>query len=219
MSKRPQDYVNLAALAINIAQRWANNYPNYTVKFANFVDFTIEAQNFQLKVIENATHDIRKKANTLVLQAVNKEIVDSIKVLRKYIKAEYPTEKDLSAILASFGLEKNLTGMYNLPNDNDRRQQCLNLLVTKMSEPNNFVANKPVGLQVWQLLRERHANAWNESKNIKSQKTSLSRETRAYALSVDEVLRKLYAQIKIDFPKHEVAKILREFGFLSEIYK
>ena len=122
---------------------------------------------------------------------------------------------------ANFGMEtKTNTNVYTFVADNDRRKQRISMLVAELAKPSNAaLAAKTYGLTYWQDLQSRHTAAWEESKTLKSDKATLSRETKAYFDSVNETLRKLHAQIKIDFPKADFKKVIREFGFLSEVYQ
>ena len=218
-SNRPQDIINLAELGILVAKNWLQRYPTYTIKFAVIADLDTKANAFKAKALDNTVKDSDKKNNTLALKTVNKEIINGIKILKKYIKAEYPLEKDLSGYYAAYGLELIGKGGYNLIADNDRRSQRIDILLAEMSKPNNVLANKAYGLVFWQDLKNRHTTEWALSKALKGDKTSLSRETQTLMKEVDEILKKLHASIKIDFPKTDVKKILREFGFLNEVYK
>lgn len=219
MSDRPKDYVNLSELAINVAQAWKNNHSDYLVKFTNFTELAAESLAFRQKAELNATYDIVKKKNTEDLRVVNKEINAALGFLRKYLRAEYPEQKDMGSFYSQYGLERGLKGIYDLPSDNDRRRQRISILIAKLGESDNPFTNKQFGLAYWQGLKNRHSIAWEESRVMKANKSILSREVSFYKISINEKLKKLYAQIKIDFPKADTPKVLREFGFLGEIYK
>ena len=139
--------------------------------------------------------------------------------MRKYIQAEYPTIKDFSPYYREYGLEPNKKNTYEFQKDNDRRQQRLSVLIAKMGEAGNIFATKPYGKSYWQELQTRHAAEWEKSRSLKAGKSALSREVKGKFDELKEILRILQAQIKIDFPKSEVSKVLREFGFLGEVYK
>lgn len=218
-NNRPQDFVNLAELGIIVAKSWENNYPTYLVKFSSFSLLATTSASFKTKSVENASHDMNKSNNSKMLKNVNAEIDAAVKSLRKYIQAENPNEKDFSKLYIAYGLESNKQGTYGLIKDNDRRRQRITLLIAKLSEPGNIIASQTYGLLFWQNLQERHNIEWDKSKTMKTHKATLSHETRTLFNEVNEILRKLKAQIKIDFPKTEHSKVLREFGFLGEVYK
>lgn len=218
-NSRPSDYVNLAELGIIVAQSWQNNYSDYTIKFVTPSELLNLSVLFKTKAVENTQQDVYKKQNTTALRTVNKEIDTAIKMLRRYLKAEYVTEKNLSTHYAQYGLELDKGNSFSIVSDNDRRRQRMSILIAKLSEPNNPIAAKQFGLSHWIQLQAQHNTAWDDSKNMKTRKTTLSRETQKYAAEVKELLRKLQAQIKIDFPKTDHPKVLREFGFLNEVYK
>jgi hypothetical protein len=218
-TKRPSDYVNSAALCVNVALNWRTRFSTYEVKFANFTDFETEANAFKAKALVNASQDSTNSNAVALLKTTNKTINESVKVLRKYIVAEYPLLKNVNTHLLNYGLETNSRGTYEIPSDNDRRVQRITILVNKMSEPNNPFAQKDFGLTHWQQLQTDQKTAWETSLEGKGDKTTHSRETKAYFDTLNEVLRKLSLQIKIDFPKADHKKIMREFGFLNETYK
>ena len=95
-NSRPSDYVNLAELGIIVAQSWQNNYSAYTIKFVTPSELLNLSVLFKTKAVENTQQDVYKKQNTTALRTVNKEIDTAIKMLRRYLKAEYVTEKNLS---------------------------------------------------------------------------------------------------------------------------
>jgi hypothetical protein len=218
-SKRPSDYVNLAELGRSVAQGWQNNYPDYTTKFTTYSELSTLANLLRSKAELNTQQDTFKKGNTAELKLVNKDIEEAIKMLRRYLKAESPDNSQLNTQYAMYGLEANSKGIYSLIQDNDRRYQRMFVLIAKLSEPNNIIAGKSFGLAHWQQLQARHSKAWEDSKNMKKQKATLSRETKGYLLQLKELLSKFQAQLKIDFPKADRAKVMREFGFLNEVYK
>jgi hypothetical protein len=118
-----------------------------------------------------------------------------------------------------YGLERVGKAGYRIPVDNDRRMQRIQILVAKISEVNDPIANKPQGRSFWLELSSKHSVLWAESKKMNSDKTTLSRETKAYHTQMKSVLNKIYTQLKLDFAKEELAQIRREFGFLNEYYK
>jgi hypothetical protein len=134
-NSRPSDYVNLAELGIIVAQSWQNNYSDYTIKFVTPSDLLNLSVLFKTKAVENTQHDVYKKQNTTALRTVNKEIDNAIKMLRRYLKAEYVTEKNLSTHYAQYGLELNASNSFTIVSDNDRRRQRMSILIAKLSEP------------------------------------------------------------------------------------
>ena len=105
------------------------------------------------------------------------------------------------------------------PADNDRLLQRLSMLLAKLQEPGNPIANRNQGLLYWQDLINRHAIEWQLSKNMKSQKSQLAQECRDMHQEVGDKLSKLFRQIAIDNDKDQVASVRRSFGFLNETYK
>ena len=117
-NSRPSDYVNLAELGIIVAQSWQNNYSAYTIKFVTPSELLNLSVLFKTKAVENTQQDVYKKQNTTALRTVNKEIDTAIKMLRRYLKAEYVTEKNLSTHYAQYGLELDKGNSFSIVSNN-----------------------------------------------------------------------------------------------------
>ncbi len=218
-SRTPQDYTNLAELGLTVSRSWTSNHADYTTKVTEQGALLTLSNDLKSKAVQNTQYDNEKRHNTVALQNVNQEIEEAIKILRRYIQAEFPTIKDFSALYRDYGLEPNTKNTFTFPKDNDRRHQRLTVLLSKMNEAGNIFATKPYGLTYWTELSTRHITEWEKSRSLKSGKSALSREVKSKFDELKEILRLLQAQIKIDFPRTETSKVLREFGFLGEIYK
>jgi hypothetical protein len=217
MASNPGDYLNRAALARNVAKKWGEVFPNYTVRFCTQANLLVLADNFYAKALANSEHDGNKKQNSDALRMINKKITQSIARLKEYIRDEYG--EDAAANYALYGLEKGKGTNYTFPTDNDRRAQRLIILLQKMGEANNPLASKKQGLAYWTETISSHSTLWEASKSMKSTKSELSQACKAYHKEVGDLLAKLHKQISIDFDKSEVATTRRSFGFLTETYK
>jgi hypothetical protein len=216
MANRPTDFTNRAQLIMTVKSNWLQFYPNYNVNFTTQADFALLAQNFYDKATQNANQDTLKKDNTANLKTLNAEIKKSSVRLKEYIRDAY--EVNLEAMYAAYGLEKIGTN-HTFPADNDRLLQCLSVLLLKLQEPNNPLADRKLGLTYWEDIITRHATAWTLSKNMKSTKAQLSQECRDLHKEVGDKLSKLFRQIAIDNDRSQVASVRRTFGFLNEVYK
>lgn len=214
----PKEYINLAALGINVANKWAQNHPNYKINFTNYQDLGILAEKLKDASIVNSNEDSVKKDNTLELSKINKEINEAVKVLRNYIKGEHPEETDFKRYYISHGLETNKARSYILPADNDRRQQRLIILVKELSNSRAGYVNSRFGLQFWADAQAKHAKSWEHSKAIKSNKSGLSQQTKSLFAQLYSILQRLQTQIRLDFDKKEQPAVYRTFGFLNEVY-
>ena len=217
MIKQPQDYINRASLGVNVATNWANFYPNYTVNFCTQASFSQLFQDFMQKAQANTQQDILKKTNTANLKAVNNQINKSLVRLKEYIRDSYNT--NIEEEYQAYGLEKMGKGNFSFPTDNDRRMQRLFILQQKLNEPNNPVANRAQGLTYWNDIITKHTDEWQTSKNLKSGKSQLSSECKAYHKQAGEWLMKFNRQLSIDFDKIQLANVRRTFGFLNETYQ
>lgn len=213
-SKIPQDYANLASFAIIVAQSWKANHANYSVKFIDYQTLSDKSEAFRQQAVSNATFDAVRKTNTEALKATNAKIDNAIKILRRYIQGEFATLTDFSAQYSAYGLEaKANSPTYYLPTDNDRRQQQLNILVSKLELASNPFRNKEYGYEYFKALKEEHARHWGNTKTLTVNKSVSSHATRTAFTELKTWLQKLQAQIKIDFAKSEQAEVLKEFGF------
>ena len=217
MASKPTDYVNRAALGVNLAKNWLLSYPNYTVSFVTQADMEALSNDFSAKAIENSLQDSLKQTNSVALKNANTEISKAVTRLKAYIKDEY--EVNLETHYAAYGLEKDGNNNYIIPTDNDRREQRLTILLQKLSEPNNPIATRKVGLAFWTDVIAQQKAAWNDSKAMKSRKAQLAEECRTMHVQSGEWISKLYKSIAIDFEKSKVASTRRAFGFLNETYK
>lgn len=216
MTNRPTDYINRAALAVNVATKWGSSYPTYNVNFTTQTNFLTKAQALQAKSTQNATHDAVKKDNTNALKEVRKQIRANTTRLKNYIKDEY--EENADAMYSAYGLEK-IKNNFIFPTDGDRLSQRLSMLLVKLQEPNNPIANRKQGLTYWQNLITEHDTLWAASKNMKMDKSNLVIECRDLHKEIGDILSRLYRQIALDYPRDQVALIRRNFGYLNETYK
>lgn len=219
MAAQPNDYTNLAELTVRVATNWRNKFPNYKVNFIEQSTLEADAIALKTKALANSTQTSTKKSNTEELRKVNAEVKEATMILKKYIAAENPKEKNLGTIFSAYGLEKIGITFYGISVDNDKRAQRISILIAKMEESNDPYANKEFGLAYWQNLQARHIAAWENSKNIKSDKSTLVRETKELFAKCKKNLNFLYKQVAIDFDGQNIASIRREFGFLNEVYK
>lgn len=217
MASNPGDYLNRAALARNVAKKWGEVHPGYTVRFCTQANLLALADSFYAKALANTEHDGNKKQNSDELRAVNKKITQSVARLKEYIRDEYGVNAEANYVL--YGLEKTRNKTYTLPTDNDKRAQRLILLLQKLNEFHNPLAAKHQGLAYWEELKSSHSVAWEASKNMKGTKAELSQSCKAFHKEVGDLLTKLYKQIAIDFEKLDIATTRRSFGFLTETYK
>jgi hypothetical protein len=216
MTTRPTDYINRSQLAVTVADNWLQFFPTYSVNFTTQGKFKILSQNFYMKANENANQDVTKKDNSATLKSINIDIRKGSVRLKEYIRDEYTVNID--AIYASYGLEI-INKNFMFPTDNDRLMQRLGMLLAKLQEPNNPLANRNQGLAYWEDLITRHAAEWTLSKNMKATKSKLSQECRDMHTEVGDKLSKLFRQIAIDNDRDQVASVRRTFGFLNETYK
>ena len=216
MSNRPNDYINRAELGISVAKSWVVNYPDYNVNFITKENFTLLTQKFQDRANQNANQDAVKKENTAKLKRVNAEIKKGATRLKEYIRDSYST--NIEAMYAAYGFEK-IDNTYTFPSDNDRRMQRLGMLLSKLQEVDNPIANRNQGLVYWESLITTHSAEWLAAKSMKMTKAQLSQDCKDLHKEIGSYLSKIFRQISLDFPRDQVASVRRSFGFLNETYK
>ena len=215
----PRGYVNVAALAQCVAENWLLNHPNYVVNFVDPQDLGHRAQVFRSKIIQNKQQTQTKKGNTGALEEVNARIDESVSFLKKYIKRRFASEGNLSKHYSDYGMEvigkKNRIG---IAGDNDNRSVALEILVDKLQEPNNPFANSDFGLSHWLTLQQDHQREWLASRKLKGEKSVFANETKALYQDTRLLLDRLALRIRTDFPVGQHKEVLRQMGFLAEVY-
>ena len=215
MATIPWSYVDLAQLGIKVAENWANLYPNYTANFTTAADLLVFHQDFLTSVTKSKEQDGIKQEDTTSLKTINETIDSSLAQLKISIKFAHRVTN--SSFFSAYGIAKK-NNAYIFPRDNDGRNQALTMLINKLREPNNIVAQQPEGLQFWADLAAAHAQAWRKTSTTPAVKSSFVGTNEEMFEQSSELLRKLRRQIQIDFPKKQVSSVIRSFGFLEESF-
>jgi len=212
----PSNNVELGDLCIRVGESWRDKYPNFSVDYTDFNQMIALGNQLMQASEENLTVTDDKKTNTISLETLNQEINDSAKFLREYIRDEYSEATDLSDHYQKYGLVKASSGSYVFSTKNALRAQGLTKLVDKLSEANNPFANRKRGLIYWQNLRDMHAVAWDESQDLKQDKSDVSQTASELNKTIDFLLRRFLASLKGGFYGKNFIKVRRSFGFLRE---
>lgn len=212
----PKNNIELGQLCVRVGESWRDKYPTLVVDYTNYNQMLSLGNQLLQASTENLTVTDDKKTNTVSLESINKEINNSAKFLREYIRDEYSEENDLSAYYQKYGLVKASSGSYLFSTKNVLRAQGLNKLVDKLTEPNNPFANRKRGLVYWQNLRDMHAIAWDESQDLKQNKSGASQTTNDLNEEIELLLRRFLASLKGAFYGKNFVKVRRSFGFLRE---
>jgi hypothetical protein len=212
----PKSNVELAELCVRVAESWRDKHPNFSVDYIDYNQMLSLGNQLLQAAEENLAVTDDKKTNTISLETINKEINNSAKFLRKYIQDEYSELSDLSDYYQKYGLIKMSNGSYQFSGKNVLRLQGLNKLVDKLSEPNNPFAGRKRGLAYWQNLRDAHATAWDDSQDLKQNKSELSQTAGDLNVEIDFLLRRFLTSVKGAFYGKNFVKARRSFGFLRE---
>ena len=215
MATIPHGYVELALLGIKVAENWATLYPTYTANFTTAADLLAFHQNFLESVTKSKEQDAIKQEDTISLKTINETIESSLAELKINIKFAHKVTD--SSFFSAYGISK-INGTYTFPKNNDGRKLALTMLINKLQEPNNIVAQQPEGLQFWSRLAAAHAQAWRKTSTTTAVKSTFVGTNEEMFEQSSELLRKLRRQIQIDFPKRQVSSVIRSFGFLEESF-
>lgn len=118
---------------------------------------------------------------------------------------------------ASTTKPKKVTTQYIIPADNDDRNTTLLNIIRKLRTPNDPLAPQENGLQKWEELQSEHAEAWEESKSLKSGRTVPVRKSKVLREKANALISRLRYNIKQDFNVSDIDGVYREFGFLKEV--
>ncbi len=218
VSKIPQQQANSALLCLEISRRWANNHAQWQTPFADAGLMQREGQTLATLLQEVDANETSKKRNTQALKDANLAINKAVSKLKAYIKTEYDNSKDWDEYFKEYGLEPNKNNIYILLSDNALRQVALQKLINKLQEPNNPFANRSLGLAQWQNLQRTHNQLWEESNDLRGNRSSLTPKVGEQYAKIQELLKKLLKYIDLSFNKEQATGLKRSLGFLKESF-
>jgi hypothetical protein len=214
--KIPTDYVNVSERGVTIAKAWVANHSTFITPFVTQANFLLHHETMITKLQENKSIDGQQSSLTLKLKTSKKKLKDSVKFLKATILEEAGDKNIAESWYINYGLRKVNSSIWSFSTDNDTAKQQIDILITKLSEPNNPIANRKFGLAYFTDLRDEFVTAWDTSKALKSQKTVISQECIALKTQAILYQRDLKKMIEMSFRGQNINKVLREFGFLSE---
>ena len=214
----PVSQLSIAELAQRVAANWENKFPNIQIPNINYSDLATNAANITIFIKENAQIITNKKTNTNQLAAVNKRINTAVSQLKRNLAAIYPAE-ELNLIHHNYGLMLSSKKIYDLPVDNTVRIAKIGLIITKLQEAGNPLAQLPnFSLRQWLQLQQEHRELWNTSNFLREEKSR-------YVSSIDEVyqslrskLKKIYDYIPFLYEDNLLKSVRRQLGFLKESF-
>ncbi len=207
---------NIIAIGTASSVAWSTKYTDLTIKNLDVADYTASNAQFKADVTEITALHATRKQTTNNFAALNKTINSSISKLKKLINIRYKG-KVITTEYQQYGII-NLGTTYAIPTDNDARARSLDILVSKLSQAGNALANDPdIGLAYFTDLRNTHASLWALSKQSDGRISVLSASLKINKESIVQDQKRLRQQITVDYPATYKA-VLRDFGFQKEKY-
>jgi hypothetical protein len=212
----PTRHLTTALLGEDVARNWIANFSTLQAGSSNANDLLTEA--ILLKNLANRNKDnfLNKKINTSSLTALNQEINKSVIALKRHIKAQYEGTEDLATLYASYGMEVSKNLNYYVVSDNTRRQQVLDIIVSRLSERGNPFVNLKHGLDYWRNVRTEHSRLWAASNQLRSDTSNTASQIERTMTKVTRYLQQVRKSLDIEYTGLELKRQKRVMGFLKE---
>jgi len=213
----PLDQVNLASVAVFVANNWVNKpeFANLVLSQTTAADFVITAQRLFDNISRKRDILGTYSQQTKNVKAQSLVIKENGKVLKDYLFEEFKAKsKDH---YTTFGFVHKKNG-YILPADYDNLAQVLRTICDKINSPAYaFLQNKTYGKTYWETTRDDFQTGWNTSRQQVSDLASLTATIKDDFATVKKILTLLRRRIKDDFaPNHEA--MYRTIGMLKESF-
>jgi len=220
-SEMPTRKITTAQLGLEVGQKWEDNFSHIQTPTGNANALKQKSLQLQLLLQASNQNKIDLKTNTSSLQQVNKEIDSHLNALKGYLKLHYfGQQPDWHTIYTQYGLSSRYSPQkasgYTLPKDNGLRQAALDILLTKLQEPFNPIAQQLHGLNAWLDLRNRHQSLWTASSNHRSAASSLSAQTDQLTDEIQSELLNLRRSMAMLYSATDLPRQKRAIGFLKE---
>jgi hypothetical protein len=210
-SNTPNDDINLAAVALRTAHKWAD-YPQITLILYNQSDFLAKAMQFNTLVQQRVVEQQNRPTLTRSTKQLEADIKVGLKVVRGYLFEKYKDETKARLYYSDFGLE-NKGKFWGFPTDQQRILVALQTLQTGIVT-HGFDA-KDFGTNYWADLAANYTTAVQtavtndgSSSTTVFQKETLKKEIKAIMVALRGVIRGNYGT--------GANAILRDLGFQKE---
>lgn len=210
-SNTPKDDINLAAVAVRVARKWAD-YPQITLIMYNQADFLSKANEFNTLVQQRVVEQQTRPGLTRTTKQLEAEIKFGLQIVRGYLLEKYKDLKKAKSYYADFGLEHK-GKLWEYPKD---QQHILSALTTTQTGIVTHGFNsKDFGTAFWTDLATNYADAIQtaitndgSSSTTVFQKENLKKEIKAIMVALRGVIRGNYGT--------GANAILRDLGFQKE---
>jgi hypothetical protein len=210
-SNTPNDDINLAALSVRVANKWAS-YPTVTLSHLAQADFLTKATQFDALIQQRILEQQARPTTTRTTRELTAEIKVGLKIVRSYLFEKYKDNAKAKQFYPDFGLEKK-GNVWVFPTDQQRVLTALKTIKTGLIT--HGLGTKSCGTTYWTNL-ETNYNATVQaaiandgaSSNTVSQKELLKKEIKAAMTSLRFAIRANYPDT--------FNGVLRDFGFQKE---
>ncbi len=214
----PVRQLAIADLGQRVPQNWATKFPTMQIPQINQNDVMTKATTMADLVQQSVQNAADKKTNTDELAAINKQINAAVSQLKRNLAAIYSADV-LNGVYQNYGLVINSKKMYDLPLDNTARMANITILVNKLQEVGNPLAQLPnFNLRQWLQWQRDHKELWEKSNFLREEKSRYVSEIDAIYQVLRNDLRVIYDYVPFVYPAQQVKSIRRQLGFLRESF-
>ncbi len=208
----------IADLGQRVSQNWATKFSAMQIPQVNQSDVMTKAVGMATLIRESEQNAANKKTNTDELTVVNKQINEAVSQLKRNLAAIYPANS-LSGIYQNYGLTANTRKTHDLPLDNTARVANITVLVNKLQEVGNPLAQLPnFNLRQWLQWQQEHKRLWEESNFLREEKSRYVAEIEVLNQTLRNDLKIIYDYIPFIHTAQQVKSIRRQLGFLKESF-
>ena len=218
-SNIPTSYLSTVLLSQKVADALQNRYNHLQIPNVNSRDFAQQANSMLQLLTASGQTFMDKGENTSELNNVNKKINKVGNVIKKYVKSRAIYADNFKAVLQSYGMIPNKKNVYIIPADNQSRVQSMKVLVNKLAEPNNPVAQiaePPYTFAEINQLKIEQETLWVQSEILRSDRADYSLQLQSYHKSLKSTLGNVLRYLNAIYKGVELGKHKRSMGFLKE---
>ena len=210
-SNTPTTDINLAALAVRVAAKWAD-YPQLELVSLTQADFAADATQFNTLVQQRVVEMNTRPNTTLSVKELEASIAKGMTAVRGYLFEVYEDQKAAATHYADFGLEKKGSA-WKLPTDQQRLISALATIKTSIVSYN--FGSKKFGTTFWTKLETDYTQAVaNSITNDGAASTTVSSKEILKARIITNLTALRYL-IRANYMQ-TYNGVLRDFGFQKE---
>jgi hypothetical protein len=210
-SNTPTDDVNLAALCMRVANKWAA-YPQLTLVFIAQADFLQQATNFNTLIQQRVLEQQTRPTTTRTTKQLEADVKLAMRVVRGYLLEKYKEDAKVKLYLPDFGLEKR-GNTWLLPTDQQR--VLIAIRTAKAGTLTHGFGTKSFGTTFWTAMETNYTNAIQAAISNDGSASSTVAQKEVMKKEIKKTLVALRNAIRANYPD-TYAGVLRDFGFQKE---